>query len=80
MGQEEVYCIFMLVKAWRGRGVGLGEVDCRLMLPNECSWVCRSSSSSRLRGSSLSSTSRGPIAAIVSCHIMSCISFGSRGD
>ena len=81
MGQEEVYCIFMLLKAWRGGGVGLGEVDCRFVLPNRCSKVCgSSSSSSRLRGSSLSSTSRGPIAAIANCHIMSCISLGSRGN
>jgi hypothetical protein len=80
MGQEEVYCIFMLLKAWRGGGVGLGEVDCRLILPNGCSEVCGSSSSSRLRGSSLSSTSRGLIAAIANCHIISCISLGSRGN
>ena len=76
MGLEEVYCIFMFVKAWRGGGVGLGEVDWRVMLPNECSGLGRSSSS-RSRESSRSSMRRGPISAIAICHIMSCISLGS---
>jgi hypothetical protein len=72
MGLEEVYCIFRLVKAWRGGGGGLGEV----MLPNECSELGRSPSS-RSRDSSRSSTSRGPIAEIATCHIISWISLGS---